>query len=484
MTPNKKIRVRFAPSPTGALHVGGARTALFNFLFARRCEGTFLLRIEDTDVSRSDPALTEQILRSLRWLGLDWDEPPVHQSGRMARYREVCDTLAQNGWAYPCFCSAEEIKEKREKAIKEAGEYHYDRKCYGLSPSEVEKRVSTGEAFALRFRVPEKDVRFDDAVRGSVTVKHKEIDDFIILRSDGTPVYQIAVVVDDHDMGISHVIRGDDHLSNTPKQILIYQAMGWDLPAFAHVPMILGADKKRLSKRHGATSVEEYQTTGTLPEALMNFLALLGWSPGDDREIMSLNEMIAAFSLDRISKNPAVFDETKLVWMNAQYIKEVSDGRLLKAVAPFIVEAGLADAAFIEDNRDYLYRCFTLMRERMKKLTDFVEQGAYYFKDPEEYQEKAVKKHWMKEGIAERLRALIEALDTLSDWHSDTMESVVKELVENLQVGLGKVLQPARLALTGSAASPGMFELMEVLGRERTLRRLKKAVEVIGEGIT
>ena len=483
MASDNKIRVRFAPSPTGALHVGGARTALFNFLFARNRGGTFLLRIEDTDISRSDPALTEQILRSLRWLGLDWDEPPVHQSGRMARYREVCDTLAQNGWAYPCFCSAEEIKEKREKAIKETGEYHYDRKCYGLSPSEIKERTSAGETYALRFRVPEEDVRFDDAVRGSVTVQSKEIDDFIILRSDGTPVYQIAVVVDDHDMEITHVIRGDDHLSNTPKQILIYRAMGWDLPAFAHVPMILGADKKRLSKRHGATSVEEYQTTGTLPEALVNFLALLGWSPGDDREIMSLNEMIAAFSLDRISKNPAVFDETKLVWMNAQYINEVSDDRLLEAIAPFIVEVRLADSTFIEDNRDYLYRCFTLMRERMKKLTDFVEQGAYYFNDPENYDEKAVRKHWKKEGVNERLRKLAEELDGLSDWRAENMEPVVRELAERFEVGLGKVLQPARLALTGSAASPGMFELMEVLGRERTLRRLKMAVEFVGGGI-
>jgi glutamyl-tRNA synthetase len=479
MASDKKIRVRFAPSPTGALHVGGARTALFNFLFALNSDGTFLLRIEDTDISRSDPALTEQILRSLRWLGLDWDEQPVHQSGRMIRYREVCDTLAQDEWAYPCFCSADEIKEKREKAIKETGEYHYDRKCYGLSPSEVKERVSAGEAFALRFRVPYEDVRFDDAVRGSVTIQSKEIDDFIILRSDGTPVYQIAVVVDDHDMEITHVIRGDDHLSNTPKQILIYRAMGWDLPVFAHVPMILGADKKRLSKRHGATSVEEYQTTGTLPEALVNFLALLGWSPGDDREIMSLNEMIGAFSLDRISKNPAVFDETKLVWMNAQYIKEVSDDRLLKAVAPFIVEARLADDTFIEDNRDYLYKCFTLMRERMKKLTDFVEQGAYYFKDPEKYDEKAIKKHWMKEGVTERLMALLKSLDNLSDWQPSTMEAVVKDLAESMQVGLGKVLQPARLALTGSAASPGMFELMEVLGKETTLQRLRRAIEYL-----
>jgi len=311
---NKKRspRVRFAPSPTGALHVGGARTALFNFLYARHHQGRFLLRIEDTDVSRSQQELTEQILRSLRWLGLNWDGEPVHQSTRRENHLEACRSLLESGHAYPCFCDAGMLQRKREESLKKTGEYKYDGTCRSIPLDDANQRMESGVPHTLRFKVPDGATTFDDAVRGTVTVDHAEIDDFILLRSDGTPVYQVAVVVDDHDMGITHVIRGDDHLSNTPKQILVYQALEWNLPVFAHVPMILGPDKKRLSKRHGATSVEEYQKNGYLSDALVNFLALLGWSPGDDREMMSLDEMIEAFSLDRISKTPSVFDETKL----------------------------------------------------------------------------------------------------------------------------------------------------------------------------
>ncbi|MFH1940737.1 MAG: glutamate--tRNA ligase [bacterium] len=479
MDSNRTVCVRFAPSPTGALHVGGARTALFNFLFARHTGGQFLLRIEDTDVSRSQEELTEQILRSLRWLGLSWDGEPFHQSTRKERHIEICRDLLEKGSAYPCFCGAETLQEKREKSIKETGEYKYDRMCRAIPLEESHGRIRNGEARTLRFKVPEGETTFEDGVRGTVSVDHTQIDDFILLRTDGTPVYQVAVVVDDHDMGITHVIRGDDHLSNTPKQILIYQAMEWDLPSFAHVPMILGQDKKRLSKRHGATSVEEYQDAGYLPEALVNFLALLSWSPGDDREIMTMNEMIDAFSLNRISKNPAVFEETKLVWMNAQYIMGKSEAELLKVLMPFIVEADLADEAFIQEKKDYLLSCIRLMRERMKTLKDFVENGCYYFMDPPKYDENAVQKIWKKEGILNRLKTFVEELERCSDWSIQALESVIEGMAERLELGLGKILQPARLAVTGSAASPGMFELMEVLGKESTLRRLKKAIAYI-----
>ena len=431
-------------------------------------------------MSRSQQELTDQILRSLLWLGLDWDEEPLHQSTRKDRHLEICRELLGKGRSYPCFCDAEMLKEKREESIKQTGEYKYDRTCRSIPVDEAAERMERGEAHTLRFKVPDGETTFDDAVRGTVTVEHTQIDDFILLRTDGSPVYQVAVVVDDHDMGITHVIRGDDHLSNTPKQILIYQALDWRLPVFAHVPMILGSDKKRLSKRHGATSVEEYRKSGYLSGALVNFLALLGWSPGDDREMMTLDEMIEAFSLDRISKTPSVFDETKLEWMNAQTIMKKSEDELLAALTPYLVEAGLADEAFIEENGQYLSACIGLMHERMKTLTDFIENGRYYFEDPSEYEEKAVKKHWMKEGVVQRLEALTEALDALEDWQVESMDAPIRALAERLDVGLGKILQPARLAVTGSSASPGMFELMEVLGRETTLRRLRGAISYLG----
>ena len=475
----KKTRVRFAPSPTGALHVGGARTALFNFLFARSTGGRFLLRIEDTDVSRSKSELTEQILRSLRWLGLEWDEEPVHQSARQERHLEACRSLLEGGHAYPCFCDAEMLKEKRERSIKETGEYKYDQTCRSIGVNDAKKRMEDGEPHTVRFKVPVGKTTVEDAVRGEVTVDHTQIDDFILLRTDGTPVYQVAVVVDDHDMGITHVIRGDDHLSNTSKQILIFQALGWELPIYAHVPMILGPDKKRLSKRHGATSVEEYKTSGTLPEALVNFLALLGWSPGDDRELMTLDEMIGAFSLERISKTPSVFDETKLEWMSAQTIMNMSETDLLDKLTPHIIEAALADEAFILAHREYLVQCVGLMHERMKTLYDFIESGSYYFSDPKDYEEKAAKKHLLKEGVSDRLKALVDVLESLDVWKSESMDEPVRNLAEKLEVGLGKILQPARLAVTGSAASPGMFELMEVLGKETTIRRLRNAIEYL-----
>ncbi|HEX9935402.1 MAG TPA: glutamate--tRNA ligase, partial [bacterium] len=289
----KRLRVRFAPSPTGALHLGGARTALFNYLFAKQHDGAFLLRIEDTDQIRSDAAVTEAIFRSLQWLGLQWDETPVHQSSGIERHRAACDALVRQGKAYFCFCPPDLLALKRDAARET---YKYDRTCLALTPKEVEERVRSGASKAVRFRIPEGQTEFMDHVRGRVEVQNREIDDFVLLRSDGHPVYQIAVVADDHAMGVTHVIRGDDHLSNTPKQILLYKALGWAVPEFAHVPMILGPDKKRLSKRHGATSVEEYRSGGILPEALVNALALLGWNPGDERELMNMPELIRSFS--------------------------------------------------------------------------------------------------------------------------------------------------------------------------------------------
>jgi len=410
---------------------------------------------------------------------MEWEEEPVFQSARRNRHLEVCRELLIKGAAYPCFCSVDDLRVKREKALQEKGEYQYDRSCRSIPTDEAAGRMESGDTYTLRIKVPDGETTFEDAVRGVVTVQHTQIDNFILLRSDKSPVYQVAVVVDDHDMDITHVIRGDDHLSNTPKQILIYRAMGWNLPVFAHVPMILGSDKKRLSKRHGATSVEEYRDSGYMPEAVANFLVLLGWSPGDNREIMSLQDMVDSFSLDRISKNPAVFDETKLEWMNAQYIMKATEDELLDMLTPVICVAGLANESFVQEHKDYLLACIGLMHERMKTLVDFIQNGRYYFKDPDQYDEAAVKKIWMKEGSLDRLRILVEALEGCSEWSEASLESIVQSMADRLEVGLGKILQPARLALTGSSASPGMFELMEVLGMKTTMRRLRKAIDYL-----
>jgi len=449
---------------------------LFNYLFARHHKGKFLLRIEDSDISRSSREMTEVILQSLKWLGLDWDGEPIYQSTRIERHRKIAAELVRTGAAYPCFCTPEELRQKKERALRTTGEYKYDRKCYHLSREEVEEKVRKGVPRVIRFHVPEGETTFVDGIRGRVTVQNQEIDDFIILRSDNTPVYQLAVVVDDHDMGITHVIRGDDHLSNTPKQILLYQAMGWTTPSFAHVPMILGPDKKRLSKRHGATSVEEYRKAGYLPQAVVNFLALLGWSPGENREIMSMKEMIEKFTLERVSKNPAVLDETKLTWMNSQYLTQIDSKKLLKPVETLLKEAGLINKKFVEENPLYLLRYIDLIKSRTKKLTDFVERGKYFFEDPETYEQKAVEKYWKREEVIDVLKKLNERLKSIKLWRAEEIEKIIRNLADENRISASKVIHPTRLALTGFGVSPGLFELMEVLGRERVITRLEKAI--------
>ncbi len=479
MTESTKIRVRFAPSPTGYLHVGGARTALFNYLFAQHNGGDFLLRIEDTDINRSDKKMTELIFDGLKWLGIVWDGDPVFQSNNTSRHREVCEELLSRGSAYRCFCTQEELNEKRKAALSRSGEYRYDRKCMNLSGDEIKDKIEKGVPHVYRFRVVEGETVFNDMIRGNVTVQNSQIDDFIILRSDGTPVYQIAVVVDDHDMRITHVIRGDDHLSNTPKQIMIYKAMGWNVPHFAHVPMILGPDRKRLSKRHGATSIEEYRDAGILPEAFVNFLALLGWSPGDNREIMTIEEIIRMFSLDRVSKNPAVWDEDKLVWINGQHINRMDDRNLLNRIAPLLIENDLIDEDYLIKEEDYLLKFVRLLKSRMKRISDFVERGYYFFKDPSGYEEKAVSKYWMRKESCSRLERITESLNRIVNWKEAELEKVIRGAAEQEGVGAGHYIHPLRLAITGFSVSPSIFELMEVLGKDRVIRRLERAVGYI-----
>lgn len=469
---SEKIVTRFAPSPTGFLHVGGARTALFNYLFARKHGGLFRLRIEDTDRQRSSEEMTRRIFDGLHWLGLEWDGEVVFQGANAPLHREAAWQLVEAGKAYRCFCSREELEAKRRQAEREKRAYGYDGTCRHLSPEQVEKNLVEGKPFAIRFKVPEGETTWQDAVHGEIRVDHRELDDFIILRSDGSPIYQLAVVVDDHRMGVTHIIRGDDHISNTPKQILLYRALEWEVPRFAHVPLILGPDKKRLSKRHGATSVEEYREMGILPEALFNYLALLGWSPGDDRELMSREEIRESFSLKGISAKSAIFDEQKLRWMNGEYISRKTGQELFDEVIRRWTAAGFISPEDVPVRRLYLLRVIELLKSRVKVLNEYVTYGRYYFQDPDEFDPKGVRKYLKDEQVWDWLREVSARLEKSKRFTADDIERTVRLVAEEYGVAAAKLIHPIRLALTGLTVSPGIFEVMEVLGKETVLRRL------------
>jgi glutamyl-tRNA synthetase len=395
-----KVRVRFAPSPTGYLHVGGARTALYNWLFARRHGGVFILRIEDTDVDRSRPELVTAILDSLDWLGLKWDEGPIYQSARLDRYREMAEELERRGHAYPCFCTPEELQARRAQAEAEKRPGKYDGTCRNHSPEEVRRRRSAGHLHAIRFRVPETgQTGFEDQVFGAIELENREIEDFVLLRSDGNPTYHLGVVADDVDMGVTHVIRGADHISNTPKQVLMYRALGAPEPCFAHLPLILGPDRQRLSKRHGATAVGAYRDQGVLPEALVNFLALLGWTPPAQKEIVSLEEMVNAFELSAVSKSNAVFDLEKLAWMNSEYLRHLGVDRLLAVVEQELRSANLWRESFATTDRPQLEVCARLLQTRARILKDFSESGRAFFTEEFAYDPEAQKKFWKEASL-------------------------------------------------------------------------------------
>jgi len=467
--------VRFAPSPTGYLHIGGARTALFNYLLARHNGGRFLLRIEDTDRERSTEPAVRAILEGLAWLGLEHDGEIVFQSRGFDRHRADASRLLASGAAYRCFCSQEEIEARRaEKNL-----YLYDRKCEVLDPSESARRAAAGETFAVRFRVPAGETMFEDMVHGPLRFDNKEIEDFVILRSDGTPTYQLAVVSDDIEMGITHILRGDDHVSNTPKQILLYRALGKTVPMFGHVPLILGPDKKRLSKRHGATSLTEYRDMGFLAPSLFNFLALLGWSPGDDREILSRRELVELFSVGSIGKKSAVFDQAKLEWMNGQYLSAMDPEAIRPLVEADFKAAGLMSAQPEEKELDYLKRVLALVRERCRFVRDFLPQARCYFPVALEYDPEVVKKRWSAETGAQ-LKALGDALAAVPQWKAAELEAELRAVAEKLQISAGKLIHPLRLALTGAGVSPGIFEVLELLGRELALARITQALERLG----
>jgi len=461
---SQAVRVRFAPSPTGHLHVGGARTALFNWLYARHHGGRFILRIEDTDQARSTDDNLDAILDALRWLELDWDEGPptpgYRQRERFDLYREHAQRLVAAGRAYYCACSREQLEAERAEAQARNETFRYSGRCRNLG-------LTSG---ALRLRIPDEGTTVvDDLIHGPVTFDHRQLDDWILVRSDGTPTYNFCVVVDDATMRISHVIRGNDHLSNTPKQVLCYEALEYPVPAMAHVSMILGPDRTRLSKRHGATSVQAYREQGILPEAMVNYLARLGWSSGD-QEIFSRAELVERFDIKDVSSSGAIFDQTKLEWLNHAYIKTIDGGRLAALVSPFLAEAGLtppADAARFVGMLDTL-------RERGKTLRELVEVGRFYFERPREYDPRAAAKLFTPAGV-ERLGALIERLGAVTPFASAALEALYREMAEALGLKLVDLAQLTRLAVTGGTASPPLFDVLALLGREETLARLRAA---------
>lgn len=465
------VRVRFAPSPTGALHIGGVRTALFNWLFARRHKGTFILRIEDTDRSRSTEESIRIIIEGLNWLGLDWDEGPYRQTERMDIYREHVERLLKQGMAYRCYCTPEELDARRKEALAAGRPPKYDRKCLSL------KNPVLDRPHAVRFlSSDEGQTVVRDLIRGPVVFDNKQLDDLIILRSDGVPTYNFAVVVDDVTMKITHVIRGDDHLNNTPRQIQLYRALAYEPPEFAHLPMILGPDKTKLSKRHGATAVTEYEDMGYLPEALVNYLARLGWSAGD-QEIFSREELIEKFSLENVGKAAAVFNPEKLLWLNHHYIQQAEPGRLAELLLRLLKKEGLVS----DDNppeREWLVRMVRLLTERSHTLVEMKNFALPFILDEIVIEEKARVKHLTPES-APILEMLIERLRRLEQFTADQIEKVFASIVSDTGRKLGQIAQPARVALTGGTVSPGIYEVIEVMGREKTLRRLESALRLI-----
>jgi glutamyl-tRNA synthetase len=481
---HKGVRVRFAPSPTGYLHVGGARTALFNWLFARNQGGTFILRVEDTDIERNRPELVEGILDGLRWLGLDWDEGPVYQSQRLPGYTAAAEKLLASGAAYLCYCPPEKYA-GGDSATEAAGGKSEVRRIVRCTCREG-KPSTSGQNPAVRFRVPlGGTTRFDDAVFGPREVQNDEIEDFVLLRSARTPdapalpTYQLGAVVDDVDMRITHVIRGADHISNTPKQILLYRVLGATPPIFAHVPLILGSDRTRLSKRHGATSVSSYRDEGFLPEAFRNFLALLGWSSGDDTEMFRTSELIQRFSLSGVSRTNAVFDRAKLEWFNQQYLQKLSLDELLPAIQAELERAGLWRPEWATSQKEWFARAVDLLRPRARLLRDFSHWARAFFTDDFDYDPAAREKFWKDERLPELLARLADELAALTEWTHDACDHALRQLAEKAGVKAALLINATRVALVGQPVAPPLFDTMLVLGKERVMARLRRALPVI-----
>ncbi len=463
-----EIITRFPPSPTGSLHVGGVRTALFNWLYARRTGGRFVLRIEDTDTQRSTQASVDAIFEALKWLDIDWDEGPYFQTQRFDIYKEYIEKLLASGHAYYCDCSPEKVEEMRKKGMAAGGKAKYDGSCR-------ERGLAKGENTVVRFKAPISGTTvLEDAVKGNIVFQNAELDDFIIQRSDGTPTYNFVVVVDDVAMGINTIIRGDDHVSNTPKQIMLYKALGAKLPVFAHVPMVLGKDKTRLSKRHGAMSATEYREMGFLPDALINYLVRLGWSHGD-QEFFTRAELVEKFNLENIGRSAGVFDSDKLLALNADHIKAMPPEKLIPHLMPFLEAKGIR-----AEDTNYLVRVIETLAPRSKTLVEMADAALFYYQDEIVYDEDAARK-FLTADAGKILKQLAEALEALDDFTEKALEGAFLKVMESTGLKLGKIAQPVRVALTGKTASPGIFEIIEIIGKQQVLNRLNAAIRFISE---
>jgi glutamyl-tRNA synthetase len=487
MTLDSTLRVRVAPSPTGLLHVGVTRTAIFNWLLARHCGGKFVLRIEDTDQARCRPEYLDNTIEALQWLGLRWDEGPVVggdygpyiQSQRLGLYRQHAQALVAGGHAYYCYCSPQRLADLRLRQQQRGEPAAYDGLCRCLTPQQRAEKEAAGAVATIRFAIPDRgETTFDDLVRGRIAFDNATIDDFIILKSDGFPTYHLASVVDDHQMRITHVLRADEWVPSTPRHLLLYQAFGWQPPAFAHLPMVLGPDRAKLSKRHGATALTAYRDQGYLPEALLNFLALLGWSPGDDRELMSRDELIQAFSIEGIGVAPSIFDITKLQWMNGEYIRACTPQRFAELSVPYLVAAGLVPADQSGQQREYARRVAALAQERVKALSELPSLTEFFFRDDIDYEQAAVNRWLTREYVPQAFEALAIRLERQPAFDVQTIEQVVRELAAQRELKAAALIHPIRVALTGRTTGPGLFETMHVLGRERVAARLRRARDI------
>ena len=482
-----EVRVRFAPSPTGELHIGGVRTALFNWLFARNQGGKFVLRIDDTDKQRSTEEYLQSILSSFQWLELDWDEGPgaggnfgpYRQSERLDIYRKEAEKLLTQGKAYICFCTAEELDAERDRCRKQGQPPRYSGRCRNLTAAEVAAKKENGQDYVIRAVIPDEgETVVDDLIRGRVTFDNKVLDDLIIVKSDGLPTYNFASVVDDYHMNITHVIRAEEHLSNTPRQQVIARQLGYTIPRYAHVPMILAPDHSKLSKRHGATSVKEYQELGILPEALLNYLVLLGWSPGQDKEIMSMEEIIELFSLERVSKNPAIYDLQKLVWLNSHYLRTGERERIVSLAVPFLQKHGFISAGQALQEQEKIGAIVEIVREKVKTLDEIAEASDYFFLDEFEYDQKAVAKHFNNEQSHLLIKQIRSVLEKVEPFNAEEIGQALTGLSKKLGVPLRKINPATRLALTGRLVGPDLFPLISLLGKQKGMERLEKVSEL------
>ncbi len=487
---SRHVRVRFAPSPTGLLHIGSAHTGLFNWLFARGAKGRFLLRIEDTDTARSRPEWVDAIFEVLEWMGMDWDEEVVYQSRRFDRHVARARNLLDSGKAYRCYYLPEELDARKKEALAEGRSWRNDRRYADITDAEAEALEAEGRKPVIRLKIPEGKTVFQDRILGEIAVENETIDDFVIVRSNGTPLYHLAVVSDDVDMNVTHVIRGIDHVTNTTKHIHLFRALGAELPEFAHLPSILGEDRKKLSKRHGAVSVSEYRDAGYLPDAVVNFLSLLGWQSGDDQEFFTRAELMERFSLDQVHKRDTVFDLRKFEWLNGQHIMALSNEELWTLAKPFLMRAGLIEDGLPGGQDDgqsgerpidhaYALTVVGLLRERCRTLAEFAVQGRFFFTDEFDYNPKAVRKHWSKdlEAVSDRIGWLRDEFTALEAFDADAVEGVIRDLSERHGLKAAQFIHPCRVALTGEMAGPSLFHLIAVLGQEACVDRLAKALD-------